>query len=79
MYEESVPGKDIWSYNCNICDIGFAYRGDYQKHMKIHRELGHGQKTLAESLSPREKKAIPRGYVKYGFRIKNMEEKENGK
>ncbi|MBD3183363.1 hypothetical protein GF312_13785 [Candidatus Poribacteria bacterium] len=71
-YEQyPIPGRDIWPYTCEICDVSFAYKEDYNKHMKIHKELGHSQRTLAESLNPSEKKVIPSEYVKYGFRIEN--------
>ena len=61
-------------FTCEKCDIGFAYREDYHRHMQLHE----GQRTLAESLDP-DKKSIPREYVKYGFRIKNIEVNGNGK
>ncbi len=73
-YEEYlIPGKDIWPFICEKCEIGFAYWEDFNKHMEfIHKR----QRTLSDSLDPK-KENIPRSYVRYGYRIDNKEVNEN--
>jgi len=57
-----VPGRDIWPFVCEKCNIEFAYKEDFNMHKKLHK----GQRTLSESLNS-DKKIIPREYIKYGF------------